>query len=522
MNKLSILDTTLRDGAQSAQVNYSVSDKLIIVSILSEMGFEFVEIGSPGISSLDADVFAAIGANPSVIGNTKIVAFAPMVRNDMGIKILEKTSDMAFEYVSLFGKADITQVLNVLAMTAEENVEMIRKSVRFMTDRKHKVIFESEHFFDGWYHDKEYTYSVLGSAIEAGAERIVLCDTNGGMLPEQITEVVSDIVARYAIPVGIHCHNDAGLAVANTLAACRAGAVDVHGTFCGLGERCGNTNLCTAIPDLQLKLGYDILQPEKLAQLTASARKISDITNIPFSERDPYVGRYAFSHKAGTHIDAELKFPEAFQHINPESVGNRTEYLISNQSGRAAAAEKFKLLGMTVEKSSSEVSKLLEIIKIREAEGYQLENADGSVTLIALEALGKRVKFFDLLDFKIVLGSPIQKECPSSVLLKISVNGKSTIVADEGIGPVNAIDNALRKGLGEFYPSLSEMKLSDYRVRVIDSKSATAARVIVSIDSHDGRRSWRTIGVSSDIIEASWNALCESIEYKLSMDNGLF
>lgn len=522
MPKLSILDTTLRDGAQSAQVNYSISDKLKIVRILAELGIEFAEIGSPGISDLDAEVFSSLRLSPELTGNINIVAFAPMARTDAGIKILQNTSDVAFEYVSMFGKADITQVTNVLGMTGDANIQMIRNSIGFMTERSHKVIFEAEHFFDGWYRDKKYALDVLYAAEASHADRIVLCDTNGGMLPEQIAEAVREVASVLKIPVGIHCHNDGGLAVANTISACRAGAVDVHGTFCGLGERCGNTNLCTVIPDLQLKLGYDIIHPDKLARLTYAARKISDITNIPFSERDPYVGRYAFSHKAGTHIDAEIKYPEAFQHINPDLVGNRTEYLISNQSGRAAAAEKFKLLGLTVEKSSSEVSKLLELVKKREADGYQLENADGTVTLIALEALGKRKKFFDLLDFKIVLGSPIKKECPSSVLLKISVNGQSTLIADEGIGPVNAIDNALRKGLGEFYPSLSEMKLADYRVRVIDSKSATAARVIVSIDSHDGRRSWRTIGVSSDIIEASWTALCESIEYKLSMDSGLF
>lgn len=517
--KLSVLDTTLRDGAQSAQVNFSVSDKLKAINVLSGLGFKFIEAGSPGISPVDAELFLRLAqCRPD---NVNIVAFAPTARNATGEAILEKTAQYAFEYVSLFGKADVLQVKNVLAMTPEENLDMISRSVTFFGTRGNNVIFEAEHYFDGWRKSREYAIASLKAAIDAGAKRVVLCDTNGGMLPEQVEEAVLLTAEHIKVPIGIHCHNDAGLAVANTMAACRAGAVDVHGTFCGLGERCGNTNLCTVIPDLQLKLGYDVIAPEKLAELTRAARRIADITNTPFSERDPYVGRYAFSHKAGTHIDAEIKYPEAFQHIDPELVGNHTEYLVSNQSGRSAVVEKFSRLGINVAKNSDAVSKLLELIKKRESDGYQLENADGTVTLLALEALGKRKKFFDLLDFKIVLGNPIKKECPSSVLLKISVDGKSSLVADEGIGPVNAIDNALRKGLGEFYPSLSEMRLSDYRVRVIDSRSATAARVIVNIESHDSHRSWRTTGVSPDIIEASWNALCESVEYKLSADSGL-
>lgn len=519
-NKLSVLDTTLRDGAQSAQINYSLRDKLKIIHIIAELGIPFAEVGSPGISLLDAELFSVL-ASEDVPESLNVVAFAPTAGNAMGEAILKKTADLAMNYVSLFGKSDIKRVSSVLGISGADNLNMVERSIKYLVSRGKRVIFEAEHFFDGWYGDRDYTASVLKRAAAAGAERIVLCDTNGGMLPQQIASAVRKVTAEFKLPIGIHCHNDAGLAVANTMAACSAGAVDIHGTFCGLGERCGNTNLCTVIPNLQLKMHQNILAPDKLALLTSAARRISDITNIPFSERDPYVGRYAFSHKAGTHIDAELKSPEAFEHINPELVGNHTEYLISNQSGRAAAAEKFKLLGMTVEKNSDAVSKLLELIKSREADGYQLENADGTVTLLTLEALGRRKSFFDLLDFKIVLGNPITKGCPSSVLLKISVDGKSTLVAGEGIGPVNAIDNALRKGLGEFYPSLSEMRLSDYRVRVIDSKSATAARVIVNIESHDSRRSWRTTGVSPDIIEASWNALCESIEYKLSSDSGL-
>ncbi len=517
--RLSVLDTTLRDGAQSAQVNYSLSDKIKIIKILAGLGIEFAEIGSPAISSLDAELFKALKSRDKL--DINIVAFAPTVKSGDIEGILEKTAELSFEYVSLFGKSCIQQVENVLLVSPDENLKMIEFSVGYLVSKGKKVIFEAEHFFDGWFNDREYAERVLNTAVNAGAARIVLCDTNGGMLPDDIENAVSSVYNTFDLPVGIHCHNDSGLAVANTMAACKAGVRDIHGTFCGLGERCGNANLCTVIPNLQIKMGYTVLNDKNLSKLTGASRKIADIANIPFPEREPYVGRYAFSHKAGTHIDAVLKYPYAFHHIDPEKVGNHSELLVSNQSGRAAAAEKFKLLGISVEKNSNEVSKLLQLIKEYESEGYRLENADGTVSLLALQALGKRKQFFELLDFKIVLASPIKKESPSSVLLKLSVNGESTIVADEGIGPVNAIDKALRKGLGQFYPELAEMKLSDYRVRVIDSKSATAARVIVSIDSHDGKRSWHTTGVSTDIIEASWNALCQSIEYKLSCECGL-
>ena len=523
MKKLNVLDTTLRDGAQSAQVNFSQSDKIAILGILDDLGFGFAEAGSPGIFQDDRELFEHLKKDRRT-STVRIVAFAPTRRPGITAgsdPVLTATADAALDYVSLFGKADIMQVTGVLETTADENLSMIRDSVSYMKKRGKRVIFEAEHFFDGYLRDPAYAVSTVSEAVSAGAERIVLCDTNGGMLPEQISSAVKALRKLISLPIGIHCHNDSGLAVANTLAACHSGAEDIHGTMCGLGERCGNTNLCTAIPDLQLKLGYSVIPKEKLAMLSYYARKIADISNISFSERDPYVGRYAFTHKAGTHIDAELKCPEAFEHVNPESVGNRSVYLVSNQSGRASAAERLKLFDPSVTKNSPCVSKFLSLIKEKESEGYQLENADGSVVLMILGILGKRREYFKLLDFKIVLGNPIIKECPTSVLLKIDVGGQSALVADEGIGPVNAIDNALRKGLCGFYPILTEMKLSDYRVRVIDSKAATAAKVMVSIESRDRTSSWRTVGVSTDIIEASWIALCESLEYKLSLADGL-
>ncbi|MEG2004163.1 MAG: citramalate synthase, partial [Clostridia bacterium] len=450
-SKLYILDTTLRDGAQAAQVNFSISDKIKIIKILDDFGINYAEIGSPGMLENDAELFCELKKN-NPMKFLKPVAFGSTCRE--GVKacddeILKKTVEMSFEYIALFGKASSSHVDNILRVSKNENLRMISESITFCKSKNKRIIFEAEHFFDGYFSDKEYALAVISLASESGAERIVLCDTNGGTLPENIAMAVKEVRKLISVPLGIHCHNDSGLAVANTLAACKNGVSDVHGTICGIGERCGNTNLCTAIPDLQLKLGYKIVKPEKLQLLSYYSRKIADITNILFNEREPYVGKYAFAHKAGTHIDGEVKFSDAFEHVRPEDVGNKSTYLLSNQSGRAAIAEKLKAFDDSIDKNSKIVSSVLEKIKESEAKGYQYENADGSLMLLILEAFQKRKKYFSLLDFKIVLGNPNAKDSLTSALIKISVGEKNALIAEEGIGPVNAIDKALRKALSE-------------------------------------------------------------------------
>lgn len=518
---INILDTTLRDGAQSAQINFSVNDKIRILHALDDLGLCFAEAGSPGISNNDKQLFELL--KKESFKKLQIVAFSPLLAiNELNIpSSLDNVIEASFEYISLFGKADCKQVSCIMGITPEQNLELIHNTISYAVKKNKKVIFEAEHFFKGYINDPDYALEVVDVAAKAGAERIILCDTNGGMLTEQVTNIVKAVRKNTHVILGIHCHNDSGLAVANTLAACRNGISDVHGTICGIGERCGNTDLCVAIPDLQLKLGFSLLSPSKLATLTHIARKIADISNIQFNEHSPYVGRYAFAHKAGTHIDAELKSDTAFQHIKPELVGNKSMFLVSNQSGRAAIVDRLKSYDPDIDKNSPYVSEMLLRIKNAEDFGYQFENADGSLALIILDVYKKRPSFFRLLDFKIVLGDPTVKNSKASALIKIEVEGVESLIAEEGIGPVNAIDRALKKALNGFYPALSGIKLSDYRVRVIDSDRATEAKVMVSIETKDNACSWRTIGVSTDIIEASWIALCDSIDYKLSHDIGL-
>lgn len=522
---VNILDTTLRDGAQSAAVSYTVKDKLKILDILDELGIGFAEAGAPAFIEKDRELFEILKTGPSRFSSLKPVAFVSTCREGINAAddpSLRETVRLAPEYISIYGKSSISHVLSVIKTTPQENRRMISESIAFCRSAGKRIIFEAEHFFDGFRLDREYALDTLVSAVNAGAERIVLCDTNGGTLPEDIKSIVKSVCKSLSVPVGIHCHNDCGLAVANTLAAVSAGAADVHGTVCGIGERCGNTDLCTVIPDLQLKMNRAVLPDEKLRKLSVCARRIADIANIVFDERAPFVGGYAFRHKAGTHIDGESKLASAFEHIDPASVGNRSGILISDQSGRAAVVKMLRGLDASIDKADCRVEELLERIKSEEHMGYQYENAEGSLSLMMLDVLGRRKKFFELLDFKIVLSDPTKPGALTGCLIKISVDGSESLVASEGRGPVNAIDIALRKALRDFYPVLDGMKLTDYKVRVIDSDAATAAKVRVSIESSDSRSAWRTVGVSTDIIEASWIALCDSIDYMLSASDGLF
>ncbi len=519
-NKIFVVDTTLRDGAQSANISFSVEDKIKILKLLDALGIDYAEAGYPVSHPKDAELFLRIKSGELCFKNLNPVAFTSTCRegkNACDDRDFCKSIQLAAEYITICGKASASQVFDVLKTSLDENLRMIYDSVSYAVKCGKKVIFDCEHFFDGYIENEKYALSAAKTAADAGADCVVLCDTNGGMMPEQIKLAVSRLKNEINCRVGIHCHNDSGLAVANTIAAVNYGADDIQGTFCGIGERCGNTNLCTVIPDLQIKLGYTLLPADKLCALTHTARAIADIANIVLDERSPYIGKYAFSHKAGSHIDGETKSIKAFEHCNPADVGNSSHLLVSEQSGRSAIRARISSMYPNITRDDPRIISVLERIKSDEYRGNQYEDADGSLELLIAEEFGRRKTFFDIVDFKIMLGNPTSDDIQSCAVLKLRVGDTCVFAAAEGDGPVNAMDKALRDGLKRFYPQLSGMKLVDYKVRVIDSSAATASLVRVLIESADENRSWRTIGVSTDLIKASWQALCDSVEYKLSM-----
>ena len=523
--KIDLFDTTLRDGAQTPGISFGIEDKLRIIQALDEFGMDFIEAGNPGSNPKDLELFER--AARLNLKNAKLVAFGPTCR--AGVKAsedesLQKLIQAGTDYIVIFGKSWLLHVEKIIQTDAEENLRIIFDSIKFLRDNNKKVFFDAEHFFDGYSDNKDYALQVLRTAGTAGAEVIILCDTNGGNMPDKIGGIVSEArkTAGDAIPrLGIHCHNDTGLSVASTIEAVKNGAVHIQGAINGLGERCGNADMCVLIPNLQLKLKYDCVPPENLRNLTGLARLIADISNTAFNERTAYVGGHAFTHKAGMHVDAVNKLPASFEHIRPELVGNVRDTLISEISGRAALLNRMKLFAPDISKSAPELQKVLAHIKSRENEGYQFENAEGSLDLIILEVLGRYRKFFEVEGFKVDIPEPFMGN-KAGAQIKISVGGRESETAEaEGSGPVNALDIALRTALSRFFPALENMRLIDYKVRVLNSGEATAAKVRVLIESSDNIHVWRTVGVSTDIIEASWKALLDSVGYKLSLDAGL-
>ena len=523
-----LYDTTLRDGAQGPGISFTMEDKLRIISALDDFGIHYIEAGNPGSNPKDAEVF--IRAKELSLKNSKLAAFGSTCRAGMNAhedKSLIETVKAGAGVVTLFGKSWLLHVEKVIKTTAEENIRIITDSIKFAKDNVREVIFDAEHFFDGYKDNPEYALEVLDRVKEAGADCLVLCDTNGGAMVDEIGEITRIVQKEIGGRIGIHCHNDNGLAIASSLSAIKNGAVQIQGTINGMGERCGNTNLCVIIPNLQLKLGYNCVGADSLKNLSFLARYVAEIANEAFTEDMPYVGSYAFTHKAGMHIDAVNKISASFEHISPELVGNERTTLVSEVAGRAALMNIMSRLVPDINKDSVELKNALNIIKNYENDGYQYENAEGSLMLLLLEATGKRRSFFSVETFKLVLSEPqndLQDNigiAQSAALIKVKVDGKEEITAAEGDGPVNALDKALRKALTTFYPQLADMKLIDYKVRVLNSTAATAAKVRVIIESSDTVRTWRTVGVSTDIIEASWKALLDSLEYKLSLDENL-
>ncbi len=513
-------DSTLRDGAQAQGISFSVEDKLKIVKRLDKLGIDYIEAGNPGSNPKDLEFFQRV--KNIKLKNAKIIAFGSTrraginVEEDNNIRSLINAGTSA---VAIFGKSWDFHVTEVLKTTLDENLSMIYDTVRYFKDHGKEVVFDAELFFEGYRDNPEYAMETLRAAYRAGADSLCLCETTGGSFPVEIYDVTKKVVEEFpSVIIGIHCHNDSGMAVANTIMAVQAGAVQVQGTMNGIGERCGNANLCTVIPNLQLKLGYKCIPEENMKYLFSAARYLSEIANMTLDERAPYVGNSAFAHKAGMHSDAVGKNPRTYEHIDPTLVGNSRKILMSEVAGRSAVLNLVNHVDSTITKDSPVTKKILERLKELEYEGYQYEGAESSFELEIRKILGKYTEYFELGEFKVIVNEPSLYETNSSAMIKIKVGDQEEITAAEGDGPVNALDNALRKALERFYPQIKEMKLTDFKVRVLDSNSGTAAKVRVLIESTDGKDVWTTIGVSTDIIDASWKALVDSIEYKLIKD----
>lgn len=516
MEKIFVYDTTLRDGTQGEGVSFSVDDKLKIVKMLDSLGVDYIEAGIPASNPKDRELFEKI--SKLSLKHSKIVAFGSThrigvaVSEDAGIKAL---IDADTPVVTIFGKSWDLHVNEVFHASLEENINIIKNTISYLKSHNKQVFFDAEHFFDGYKNNKEYAMKVLRSAHEAGADYLCLCDTNGATFPDKIAEIIKEVTSEIQdAKIAIHCHNDAGVAVANTLMAVFSGATQIQGTINGFGERCGNANLCTLIPDLQLKRNYHLVGEENLKMLKNISRQVYELANVVPDERKPYVGNMAFTHKGGMHIDAVIKNPVTFEHINPESVGNARRLLMSEMSGRAMVYEIIKKINPDIDKDSDTITELLDDIKKLEKEGYQFEGADASLELMIMKKLGYYKPQFELEQFKVISIAPTSSKT-ASAMIKISVDGNYEITAAEGDGPVNALDKALRKALYRFYPELKESRLIDFKVRVLDGMAGTAALTRVLIETTDGKSNWSTVGVSEDIIEASWQGLVDSIEYFL-------
>ena len=519
MSQVQLYDTTLRDGTQAEDVSLSVEDKLRIAQALDRLGIHYIEGGWPGSNPKDMEFFRAVRSLS--LRRARVVAFGSTrrarykVHEDPNVRALLRAGT---ETVTIFGKSWDFHVREALRIPLKQNLELIEDTVAYLRSKGRRVIYDAEHFFDGYKANPEYALETLYRAEAAGASCLVLCDTNGGSLPREVSHIVREVRRRVKTPLGIHAHNDADLAVANTLAAVEEGAVQVHGTINGYGERCGNANLCSIIPNLQLKMGVHCLTDRQLARLRETSRFVDEIANLPHRKHQPYVGDSAFAHKGGVHVDAVLKNAETYEHIRPERVGNFQRILVSDLSGRDNILRKAQEYHLPMP-ALPKLTKILETLKDLENQGYAFEGAEGSFELLMKRALGTRKRFFDLIGFRVIVEKRREQEAPiSEATIMVRVGKRVEHTAAVGNGPVNALDNALRKALEKFYPQLKDVRLIDYKVRVLAANKGTAARVRVLIESGDKNRKWGTVGVSENIIEASWQALVDSIQYKLFKD----
>lgn len=518
--QVTLLDSTLRDGMQAEGISFSVDDKIRIARALDRIGIPYIEAGNPGSNPKDLEFFRAIASQP--LQNSKLCAFGSTRRK--GIRASEDANLLSLllaetPAVSIFGKSWDLHVEQVLCVTLEENLEMIRDTIAFLKEKGKTVIYDAEHFFDGWKANPDYAARTLQAALDGGADVACLCDTNGATYFTDIHDITADVFVHFpGFAIGVHTHNDTGMAVAQTLAAVDAGATHVQGTFIGFGERCGNANLSTIIGDLQLKRGYACIPPDAMPMLTKTAVRIAEISNVSLPSSMPYVGKSAFAHKGGMHIDGVKKVRSSFEHVPPESTGNARRYLTSEVSGKAAVLELIQSVDPAVEASDPIVRKIVNVLKERELEGYQYEAAEQSFELLIRRMLHKYRPYYKLDYYKVIGEQPLaDMAMPSSAVVKVHVGDEPFISGAEGVGPVAALDGAFRGALSNFYPSLKEMTLTDFKVRVLDRTTSGTVRVM--IESTDGNTKWTTIGVSSDIIEAAFMALSDSIEYKLMLDD---
>ncbi len=518
MSQIEIYDTTLRDGMQGEGVSFSDEDKLKIAKKLDAFGVTYVEGGWPGSNPTDTEFFRR--AKDVKFKNAKLAAFGSTRRAKYAAAddpLTQKLAEAGTPVVTIFGKCWDMHVRDVFRVSLDQNLEMIRDTVAYLVSLGKQVIFDGEHFFDGYRADPVYALAALKAAEEAGASRLVLCDSNGGSLSGEVNCIVSSFVKDFHVPIGIHAHNDLDLAVANSIAAVEAGATQVQGTVNGFGERCGNANLCSIIPILELKMGHKCVPDGAMANLTLLSRYVDEVANLVPNDRLPFVGGSAFAHKAGVHADAVAKNPRTYEQLEPEVVGNVRRILISSYAGGSNVVHMAKRLDIDINKQDPHVKDMLDQVTDMERDGYSFEEAEASFELVIKKSLGLYRKLFDLKGFRVIIEKRGPgEECITEATLKIAVDGQEAFTVAEGDGPVHALDNALRLALKRFYrKELGKIKLSDFKVRVVNSRAATAAKVRTIIESRDSAGSWNTVGVSENIIEASWKALADSVEYGL-------
>ncbi|MCC5662732.1 citramalate synthase [Nostoc sp. CHAB 5784] len=542
--QLWLYDTTLRDGTQREGLSVSIEDKLRIARRLDQLGIPFIEGGWPGANPKDVQFFWQLQEDPLKLA--EIVAFCSTRRPNSTAATEPMLQDIlaaGTRWVTIFGKSWDLHVTTSLKTTLEENLAMIRDTIEYLRSQGRRIIYDAEHWFDGYKHNPDYALQTLEAAIASGAEWLVLCDTNGGTLPHEISQIVQDVVrvtgewgmgngewgmgkdssqspmpnAQCPMPqIGIHTHNDSEMAVANAIAAVMAGAKMVQGTINGYGERCGNANLCSLIPNLQLKLGYSCITEDQLTQLTEASHFVSEVVNLAPDEHAPFVGLSAFAHKGGIHVSAVERNPLTYEHIQPEQVGNHRRIVISEQSGLSNVLAKARSFGIDLDQLKAEAKQILQRLKDLESEGFQFEAAEASFALLMHEALGGRQKFFEVKGFQVHCDLIEGKETSNALAtVKLAVDGKNILEAAEGNGPVAALDAALRKALVNFYPQIATFDLTDYKVRILNGHTGTAAKTRVLVESGNGRQRWTTVGVSTNILEASYQAVVEGLEYGL-------
>jgi 2-isopropylmalate synthase len=514
---LEIYDTTLRDGAQAEDVSFSAEDKVRVAQKLDDLGVQYIEGGWPGANPKDIEFFRIIKGTP--LKHATIVAFGSTRKVDQSVhKDQNLQALLAAEtgIITLFGKSWNLHVTEALGISLARNLELIGDSIAYLRSKNRRVFYDAEHFFDGYKANSDYAIQTIRRAVHAGAERVILCDTNGGTMPWEIRDMCVAVKRECPVPLGIHAHNDTEMAVANSLVAIEAGILQVQGTINGIGERCGNANLCSILPNLELKMKRPLLGHRRLSRLREVSNFVTEIANLMPNKHQPYVGDAAFAHKGGIHIHAVQKNPATYEHVVPDLVGNRQRMLVSDYTGRSGLRSKVETYGIKLSKHNPKLRELLNTLKNLENQGYQFEGAEGSLELLMRKAVGLHQPSFELLGFRVIVEKRHANEAPiSEATVMVKVGQAIEHTAAVGAGPVNALDHALRKALEKFYPQLKDVTLLDYKVRVLAASHGTASKVRVLLESGDHKKKWGTVGVSENIMEASWQALADSIEYKL-------